>query len=153
MKITYFEDLKVGQEASMTKTVTEADIMAFCGVSGDFNRLHTDEEWVRERTPYRGRIAHGVLILALSTGIRTPVRDDLEVIAYLEETRRFVAPVYPGDTLRVHHRIDHVRQSSSRPGTGIVRIAVEVHNQRSEVVQSGTDVLLVASRLSIGGMA
>ena len=87
---TYLEDLAPGAEfRSAGRTVTESDIMAFAGVSGDFNRLHTDEPWVRENTPFRGRIAHGLLVLAMSSGLATPGLDDVEIIAYLEETRRF----------------------------------------------------------------
>ena len=90
---TYLEDLAPGAEfRSAGRTVTESDIMAFAGVSGDFNRLHTDEPWVRENTPFEGRIAHGLLVLAMSSGLATPGLDDVEIIAYLEETRRFTGP-------------------------------------------------------------
>jgi acyl dehydratase len=141
------EDLEPGQELrSVGRTVTEADIMAFAGVSGDFNLLHTDELWVREHTPFDGRIAHGLLVLSIVSGLRTPGLDDLEVIAYLEETRRFSAPTYPGDTVHAVWRVESARPSASRPGMGVLTLAVEVRNQRDEVVQAGTDVLLVGSR-------
>ena len=144
---TYLEDLAPGAEfRSAGRTVTESDIMAFAGVSGDFNRLHTDEPWVREHTPFEGRIAHGLLVLAISSGLATPGLDDVEIIAYLEETRRFTGPTYPGDTIHVRCRIDDVRPSGSRPTMGVVSLEVEVRNQRDEVVQSGRDVWLVARR-------
>jgi acyl dehydratase len=143
----YLEDLVPGAElVSVGRTITEADIMAFAGVSGDFNRLHTDEPWVLANTPFRARIAHGLLILSIASALRTPVLDDLEVIAYLEETRAFVAPTYAGDTIHVRTRIESVRPSRSRPGTGIVVSSVEVVNNRDETVQRGTDTVLVATR-------
>jgi len=144
---TYLEDLTPGAEfRSAGRTMTESDIMAFAGVSGDFNRLHTDEPWVREHTPFEGRIAHGLLVLAISSGLATPGLDDVEIIAYLEETRRFTGPTYPGDTIHSLCRIAEVRPSGSRPTMGVVSLEVEVRNQRDEVVQSGRDVWLVARR-------
>jgi acyl dehydratase len=142
----YLEDLPAGREiASARRTVTEADIAAFCGVSGDFNPLHTDELFIAEHTPFRARIAHGLLVLAISSGLRSEL-DDLVTIAYLEETRRFRAPTYAGDTIQARYRVEESRASSSRPGQGVVTIGAEVVNQDGVVVQSGTDVLLVAAR-------
>ena len=144
---TYLEDLTPGAEfRSAGRTMTESDIMAFAGVSGDFNRLHTDEPWVREHTPFEGRIAHGLLVLAISSGLATPGLDDVEIIAYLEETRRFTGPTYPGDTIHSLCRIAEVRPSGSRPTMGVVSLEVVVRNQRDDVVQSGNDVWLVARR-------
>jgi 3-hydroxybutyryl-CoA dehydratase len=143
----YLEDLEPGAEfRSAGRTITESDIMAFAGVSGDFNRLHTDEPWVRDHTPFRGRIAHGLLVLSISSGLATPGLDELEVIAYLEETRRFTGPTYPGDTIHAEWRVTEVRPSSSRPTTGVVTLDVEIRNDRGEAVQSGRDVWLVARR-------
>jgi 3-hydroxybutyryl-CoA dehydratase len=144
---TYLEDLEPGQRfESVGRTVTEADIANFAGVSGDFYLLHTNEEWVRANTPFEGRIAHGLLVLAISSALKTPVLGELEVIAYLEATRRFTAPTYPGDTIHVVHTIEEARLSKSRPGTGVVSISVYVLNQRGETVQNGRDVSLVAAR-------
>jgi 3-hydroxybutyryl-CoA dehydratase len=145
----YLEDLVPGERlVSVGRTVTEADIMAFAGVSGDFNQLHINEQWVRENTPFTGRIAHGLLVLSIASGLRTPGLDNLAVIAYLEETRRFVAPTYPGETIFAEWRIESTRASASRPGTGIVEMAVDVKKTSGETVQHGRDVLLVATRPS-----
>lgn len=142
----HLEDLEPGQElVTARRTVTEADIVAFCGLSGDFNPLHTDNLFVREETPFRGRIAHGLLVLAISSGLRSEL-DGLHLIAYLEEQRRFTAPVYPGDTIQARYRVESVRRSKSRPGAGVVTMAIEVANQDGEIVQTGTDVLLVGAR-------
>jgi acyl dehydratase len=145
----HFEDLEVGQEfISAGRTITEADIGAFAGLSGDYNPLHTDETWVRQNTPYRGRIAHGLLVLSIAEGLHTPVLDELEVIAFLQVDRRFVAPTYPGDTIRARWTVQALRESRSRPETGVVTLGAEVTNQDGATVQSGTDVDLVARRPS-----
>ena len=140
------EDLSAGQQfVSAGRTVTEADVVAFAGLSGDFNPLHVDETWVTEHTSYRGRIAHGLLVLAISSGLRTPELEELEVLAYLEVLRSFVAPVYPGDTIRAHWSVDAMRRSRSRPGAGVARLSVEVRKHDGEVVQRGSDVYLVGA--------
>jgi 3-hydroxybutyryl-CoA dehydratase len=148
MERRWLEDLPVGLEVTTARrTITEADVMAFAGISGDFNALHTDEIFVRQRTPFRGRIAHGLLVLAISSGLRSEL-DDVESIAYLEEQREFAAPTYPGDTIHAVWTVEESRPSRSRPGTGVVRLRVEVRNQDDAVVQRGTDVWLVAMRPS-----
>lgn len=139
-----FDDLTEGARyVSVGRTVTEADIQAFAGVSGDFNRLHTNDEWVRANTQFRGRIAHGLLVLAMSSGMRTPGYDDLDIQAYLSESRDMTAPTYPGDTITVTNTVTGLRPSKSRPGHGIATFDVQVTDQRGGVVQSGTDVLLI----------
>lgn len=139
-----FDDLSEGaQYVSVGRTVTEADIQAFAGVSGDFNQLHTNDEWVRANTQFRGRIAHGLLVLAMSSGMRTPDYDDLDIQAYLSESRDMTAPTYPGDTITVTNTVTDLRPSKSKPGHGIVTFHVQVTNQHGDVVQSGTDVLLI----------
>ena len=151
MALRYLEDLPAGLEVrTARRTVTEADVMAFAGISGDFNALHTDEVFVRERTPFRGRIAHGLLVLSISSGLRSEL-DGVESVAYLEERREFVAPTYPGDTIWAVWTVEDSRPSRSRPGTGVVRLRVEVRNQDGEVVQRGTDVWLVAARPAPAG--
>ena len=84
-------------------------------------------------------------MLAISSGLRSEL-DGLHLIAYLEEQRRFTAPVYPGDTISARYRVESVRRSKSRPGAGVVTMAIEVANQDGEIVQTGTDVLLVGAR-------
>jgi acyl dehydratase len=144
--LRHLEDLPVGLTVTtVARTVGEADIATFAEVSGDFNALHTDDDFVREHTPYRGRIAHGLLVLAISSGLASDL-DDVESIAYLEEGREFVAPTYPGDTIHAVWTVEESRPSRSRPGAGVVRLTVEVVNQDGEVVQRGHDVWLVACR-------
>jgi 3-hydroxybutyryl-CoA dehydratase len=142
----YLEEIEPGLEIrTARRTVTEADIVTFAGLGGDFNPLHTDEIFAREETPFRGRIAHGLLILAIADGLRNPF-DDWAHLAWLDVQRKFVGPTYPGDTIQAVRRVESVRHSRSRPGTGIVEVTVEVVKQDGEVVQTGRDVLLVAAR-------
>lgn len=142
-----FGDLSIGQQfESVGRTITEADIMTFAGVSGDFNQLHTDERWARENTPFKGRIAHGLLVLSMSSGIRTPGYDDLNIQAYLSVQREMPKPTYPGDTISVLNTVCEMRPSKARPGNGIVHVAVEVRNQDGETVQQGKDIFLVGPR-------
>ena len=95
---TYFEDLAVGQSATLGKTITEADILLFAGVSGDTNPAHMDEEYASQ-TMFKGRIAHGMLsgaVISALFGTRFPGPGCI----YVSQTLRFKAPVRIGDTLR-----------------------------------------------------
>ncbi|KAA5606545.1 MaoC family dehydratase [Roseospira marina] len=97
---TYFEDLAVGQTASMGKTITEADILLFAGVSGDTNPAHMDEEYAAT-TLFKGRIAHGMLsgaVISALFGTRFPGPGSI----YVSQSLTFKAPVRIGDTLRAH---------------------------------------------------
>lgn len=93
----YFEELTVGQSAIFAKTVTEADIAAFAGVSGDFNPVHVNEEFAKN-TMFKGRIAHGMLSAAfISTvfGMKLPGPGAI----YVAQSLKFKAPVKIGDTV------------------------------------------------------
>lgn len=92
-----FEDLKVGQTASAARTVSEADILAFAGVSGDSNPVHVDQEFAAS-TPFKGRIAHGILSASyISTVIGTKLPGPGTI--YLSQSLKFKAPVRVGDTV------------------------------------------------------
>ena len=143
----YLEDLREGSEyLSASRTVSAADIAAFAGLSGDFSPLHTDDEWTRENTPFSGRIAHGALVFSVSQGLRTPVVDDIAVIAFLGFERTLAGPIYPGDTITARWTVAQVRRSRSRPDRGIARLSVAVVNQDGTVVQRGSDTYLAAAR-------
>lgn len=142
-----FDDLELGfRFETASRTVTEADIVAFCGVSGDFNPLHTDALFAAG-TPYGERIAHGALVLSLATGLRQRTGlFDGTLLGLLEiRTWTFRAPVRIGDTIRVVNEVIELRETSS-PGRGIVVQRVDVLNQLADVVQTGEFVLMVARR-------
>jgi 3-hydroxybutyryl-CoA dehydratase len=139
-----FESITEGERiVTARRTITEADIIAFAGISGDFNPLHTDELFAREHTPYGRRIAHGMLGAAVTTGLRSDY-DDWDVLAFLECTRQFKGPIFPQDTVHAEFEVSEKRPSKSRPGTGIVVLDVKLVKQDGEVVQTGSDVVLVA---------
>lgn len=99
----YFEDIELGMSASFAKTVTEADIAAFAGLSGDFNPVHINEEFAKT-TMFKGRIAHGMLSVSfLSTvlGMKLPGPG----CVYVTQMLKFRAPVYIGDTVTAYAEV------------------------------------------------
>jgi len=140
----YFEDFQVGQRfTTPARTVTEADIANFAGVSGDFNPIHTDAEFAKT-TPFGERIAHGLLVLSMLTGLRQRSGHfEGTLIAWLEiRNYRFLKPVLIGDTVHGETEILEKRETS-RPDRGVLVQRVRVVNQRGEVVQEGEFVTLV----------
>lgn len=141
----YLEDVSVGDTfTTVARTVTGTDVVQFAYLSGDFNPLHMDHEWAR-RGPFGRPIAHGLLSLAISSGLPSRL-DQLALLAYLAETRKFKGPVFPGDTIRCVYTVSEVTPSSSKPDRGVVKLDVRLDNQRGESVQVGEDVLLVERR-------
>jgi acyl dehydratase len=141
----YLEDLAEGHEVvSASRVVATEDIEAFAELSGDHNPLHLDDEHARA-AGFDGRIAHGLLVLSISSGLGSE-EDDWAIGAYLEASRRFVAPVIPGDEVHTVSRITDLRRSRSKPDRGVVTMHVETRNQRGEVVLEGTDIVLVGAR-------
>ncbi len=143
----YFEDLAEGVAFETgRRTVTEADVVNFAGVSGDFNPLHVDAVHAAT-TPFGRQVAHGLLVLSMVSGLRqrTGVFDG-SLVAFLEiRSWRFLRPVFPGDTIRARAEVVQRRETKD-PARGVVVQRVEVFNQRDEVVQSGELVLLVRRR-------
>ena len=141
----YLEDLAEGHEVvSASRVVATEDIEAFAELSGDHNPLHLDDEHARA-AGFDGRIAHGLLVLSIASGLGSE-EDDWAIGAYLEESRRFVEPVLPGDEIHSVSEITEVRRSRSKPDRGIVTLQVATRNQRDEIVLEGTDVVLVGAR-------
>lgn len=143
----YFEDVEVGfRFETSSRTVTEADLVAFAGVSGDFNPLHTDAAFAAG-TIYGERIAHGALVLALATGLRQRVGLFDGTLLGLLEIRgwRFKAPVRIGDTIRVRNEVTELRPAS-KSDRGVMVQRVEVVNQGDEVVNDGEFVMLLKRR-------
>ena len=142
----YFEDIQVGDEyLSPGRTVTEADIVAFAGLSGDYNVLHTDAEFMRTSI-FGERIAHGLLGLAIQSGLGTRATPrPFATLAFLGLRWRFKGPIKIGDTIKVRLRISDKRETS-KPDRGVVTIQRSVLNQRGEVVQEGDTEIMVERR-------
>jgi acyl dehydratase len=142
----YFDDLSVGDEyVSPGRTVTEADIVAFAGLSGDYNVLHTDAEYMKTSI-FGERIAHGLLGLSISSGLGSrAVPRPFATLAFLGLRWRFKGPIKIGDTIKVRLKITEKRETS-KPDRGIVTVQRWVLNQRGEVVQEGDTELMIERR-------
>ncbi|HQV92948.1 MAG TPA: MaoC/PaaZ C-terminal domain-containing protein [Anaerolineales bacterium] len=127
---------------SQARTVTEADVANFAGLSGDFNPLHTDAEFAKA-TPMGERIAHGVLILAMATGMANWMGIfEGTTIALMEQVTRYKGAVKFGDTIRLEMEVIE-KKPTSKPDKGVVKFAVRVKNQRGENVVEGEWTLLM----------
>ncbi|RJR26698.1 MAG: acyl dehydratase [Desulfobacteraceae bacterium] len=144
MESLYFDDFQPGQRfVTKARTVTEADIVSFAGLSWDHNQLHTDAEYA-SRTPYGRRIAHGLLGIAIHSGLAYQLTEK-SILAFLELTWKFKLPIFIGDTIHVEQYVKEVRETS-KPDRGILVFEKELINQRGEVVQTGTTTILLAKR-------
>ena len=143
----YFEEFESGERISSAgRTVTEADLVAYAGLSGDYNQIHTDAEYSKN-TPVGQRVAHGLLGLSIASGlaVQTGILEGT-IITFREVNEwRFLNPIFIGDTIRVDMEVME-KKSLRRIGGGLVEIKLEVINQQSEVVQRGTWTVLVASK-------
>ncbi len=143
----WFEEFEVGQKIISTgRTITENDIVSFAGLSGDYNQIHTDAEFART-TPFGQRVAHGLLILSIASGLamRTGVLEGT-VIAFREiNSWKFSSPVFIGDTIRSMLNVIEIKPIP-RVGGGSVVIEIAVINQRDETTMKGTWSVLVASK-------
>ena len=140
----YWEEWEIGAEfESPARTVTEADIVHFAGISGDYNPLHIDEEFCKN-TLFGTRIAHGPLIYAIAAGLlfQLHLYDDT-LIAFLGfDSLKFTKPVKAGDTIRAKIKVLEKRETSNL-GRGVMKRELLVINQRGEVVQEGIQAFLL----------
>jgi acyl dehydratase len=141
----YFEDIPVGEKyASPGRTVTEADVVIFAGLSGDYNVLHTDAEHMKS-SQFGERIAHGLLGLSIQHGLLDRVVT-AQVTGPLAALKwKFKGPIKIGDSIHVEARVT-AKRDGEQPGWGVVTVARRVVNQRGEVVQEGETDHLVGRR-------
>ena len=142
-----YADLHVGMSfRSPGRTITDADIVAFAGLTGDYSELHTSDVYAKS-SQFGRRVAHGMLGLAYAHGLMWPRTGELRetAIAFLGISDwKFVAPIFVGDTIFVNYRIAELRDSKSRPTQAIAVFDVDVVNQDDDVVQRGRKALLVS---------
>ena len=131
MRSLTIEDMNVGDSASSSKTVTEADVWAFAGISGDFNPVHVDAEFAK-RSKFGARVAHGPLTLALVAGVTGTQLPGVGAIGLGVELE-FKLPVYIGDTITSRVEVAEIDRERN-----VVRLALTATNQRGELVAVGS---------------
>jgi acyl dehydratase len=142
----YFEDLQPGEvHTTRGRTITEADVVNFAGVSGDFFGLHMDEEFART-TPFGRRIVHGALVFSIATGLMVQMNllTDSLIAFYGIEKLRFAKPVFIGDTIHVVKKVAETLERGA--DRGVVTFSTTVLNQRDEAVLVYSDKLVVKKR-------
>ena len=142
----YYDDFTVDETiVTRGRTVTEADIVNFAGLSGDYNELHTSEEFGKG-TMFGTRIAHGLLGLTIASGLFTRTELCLQtaknLIAFLGLEWKFKGPIKIGDTVTVKVKIIDKKETKN-PERGIFILKRELVNQRGEVVQEGETPLMI----------
>ena len=143
----FYEDIEVGEKyMTPARTVTEADIINFAGLSGDFNAIHTDEAFCRQ-IGLPGRIAHGLLTLSILSGLSERVGyTEGTILAFLGMNNlSFGNYVTPGDTIHAEVEVIQKRESS-KPGRGIVTSRFTGVNQDGDTVLECEMVVMIRRR-------
>ncbi len=138
-----FEEFQQGDTfVSQARTVTEADVVAFAGLSGDFNPLHTDATFAAS-TPFGERIAHGMLIAAMATGMAnwTGVFEGT-TLALMEQRLQYKGIVKFGDTVHLELQVAE-KKTTSKPDRGIVIFDARMVNQDGRIVLDGQWTLMM----------
>ena len=143
----FWEEWEIGAEfQTASRTITEADVVNFAGISGDYNPLHIDEEFCKQ-TQFGTRIAHGPMVYSIAAGLlfQLHLYDDT-LIAFLGfDSLKFTLPVKIGDTVRVRVEVLEKRETS-KPDRGVMKRLLQVLNQRDEVVQEGVQAFLLKKK-------
>jgi acyl dehydratase len=142
----YFEDWEVGDEyVTMARTVTLADIERYCGLTGDYNPLYTDEEFAKNET-YGTRIAPEFLIHSISTGQVNQTRlFEGTTLAFVGLDIDFINAVKPGDTIITKGKLAE-KKDTEKTKRGIVNFYVEVSNQRDEIITKSNRYIMLHRR-------
>ncbi len=141
----FFEDFRVGDRfESPSKTLNDGHFMFFAGMTGDAHPIHYDDEYAR-RTRFGRRLAHGLLLTSLTAVGASTLAPVIEasIVAFVEQTTRFRAPAFIGDTLKPAHEVIALERKRS---AGLVTLRVILTNQRGETVLEGEHRYLIAYR-------
>jgi oxepin-CoA hydrolase/3-oxo-5,6-dehydrosuberyl-CoA semialdehyde dehydrogenase len=145
----HFEELEIGDTLfTHRRTVTDADLVNFAGISGDHFYAHTDE-LAAGRSLFERRVAHGYFVVSAAAGLFVDPGEGPVLANYGLESLRFVKPVYPGDTIRVRLTVKQKTAKETPPGgvpQGVVAWDVEVTNQNDEAVAVYTILTLVRQK-------
>jgi 3-hydroxybutyryl-CoA dehydratase len=132
----FYDEFKINDTFQTSgRTVTEADIVAFAGLSGDFNSLHMDQEYAKTGT-FGQRIAHGLLVLSISSGltVQAGLTTDSIIAFYGIDRLRFVEPVLIGDTVRVKNRVIDLTPKKDDETSGLITFETTVTKQNDKTV-------------------
>lgn len=138
-----YNEFNVGDEfTTAARTITEADVVCFAGLSGDFNPLHTDEEFAK-KTPFKGRVAHGMLSVAIATGLANQLGIfEGTTIALLSMTISYKGVVKFGDTIHLLLKVVE-KKETSKADRGIVTFDAVVYNQNDVAIVEGQWVVML----------
>jgi len=142
----YYEDFEVGAKmVTRRRTITESDLVQFAALTGDYNPMHTDEQYAQKSFMGK-RVAHGLLTLSYAVGQAYQLGIlERTVLAFRELEMKFSLPVAIGDTIRAELTVLE-KQEARRLGGGTVKLEMRVVNQDGKAVQKGVLTLLMASR-------
>jgi acyl dehydratase len=142
----FYEDYAIGlQMITPARTIGETEVSMFAMLTGDFNRLHTDAEYMKD-SPFGERIAHGLLGLSIVNGLKYLSDHDPDgIIAFLGLNWSFTAPIRFGDTIHAVLTVANLRPTKN-PERGIITYGVQVVNQHDAVVQQGEMTMMVKRR-------
>ena len=137
----HYDELNVGDEwVSQGKTVTEADVVNFAGLSGDWNPLHVDAEFGKNKAIFKQNIAHGLLGVAISSGLGSTA-PALAESGYVSIEWRFAGPMFFGDTISLRTKV--LEKVPPEGDAGKVVFEKKLVNQRGETIHEGTLTVLV----------
>jgi len=139
-KMKYFDDFKIGEKiVTKGRSITEADIVLFAAFSGDWHQLHTDIEFAK-KGPFGERIAHGFLVLAVSSGLM-PLEGMAVLAFYGMDKVRFLGPTKIGDTIHVEMEVAEKQEKDEK--SGVVSFMSHIKNQREE------DLAILAMKVAL----
>ena len=141
----FYEEVPVGLSFDTDGImITESHIVQFAGLSGDFFALHMDDDFARS-LGFPGRVAHGLLGLILVDGLKNRASHRFQAVASLSWQWNFRKPMFPGDRISGRLRVADKRLTR-RGDRGILTLAIEVRNANGEILQDGTNLLMVRTR-------
>lgn len=137
----FFNNYQIGETwESRGRTITESDLVTFASFSGDWFPLHTDSEYAKSKTPFKERIAHGMSILSISTGLMI-FDPDVVVAFYGMDNIRFVKPTFINDTISIEMKV--IDKKNKDNNTGVIITNLQIKKQTGEAVVVGKMNMLV----------
>ena len=136
-----FDELRIGEKFSKAVTVTDAHMVAFAGISGDFHPMHLDEEYAK-KSVFKGRVVYGQLIMSFVSGVLATLLWDTGM-GYVGQSWRFLDRVMIGDTITAE--VEAV-EKTAKNGKGVVNFKARCFNQNGDTVVEGEVIVMVSNR-------